>query len=396
MQSREQQRKASKGSVQIKTSNNRLQLVFSFGGKRHYLSTGFTDNPVNRKAAEMKARQIELDLASGNFDPTLEKYKPQSVLSTVTPITPIAPPKPSLAELWEQFIAYKRPQCSPSTMRCQYRTFSSYVDKLPTYDLEKACDIRDHALQTIPLDSCKRFLIRLNACCNWAVQSGLISENPFDGMAAEIKLSKSQQADADEIDPFSAEERDAILEALRTNQFSSKYARVKHSHYYPYTRFMFMTGCRPSEAIALQWKHISEDFRYVHFVQAVVEGESGKVCKKGLKTQEKRRFPCNESLKQMLQAIKPEKCDLEALLFPSPEDQTWINTNNFSKRTWRPVLAGLGIKYRKPYQTRHTFITLALENGLDAKDVARLVGNSPKIIYEHYAGNKRELAVPEF
>jgi integrase len=42
------ERKASKGTVQIKTSNDRLQLVFSFGGKRHYLSTGFTDSKAKR------------------------------------------------------------------------------------------------------------------------------------------------------------------------------------------------------------------------------------------------------------------------------------------------------------------------------------------------------------
>jgi integrase len=34
--------------------------------------------------------------------------------------------------------------------------------------------------------------------------------------------------------------------------------------------------------------------------------------------------------------------------------------------------------------------------GLDVKDVARLVGNSPEVIYRHYAGNKRDLFVPEF
>jgi integrase len=51
--------------------------------------------------------------------------------------------------------------------------------------------------------------------------------------------------------------------------------------------------------------------------------------------------------------------------------------------------------YRKLYQTRHTFITLALEY-LDVKDVARLVGNSPEVIYRHYAGNKRDLFLPEF
>jgi predicted DNA-binding transcriptional regulator AlpA len=33
---------------------------------------------------------------------------------------------------------------------------------------------------------------------------------------------------------------------------------------------------------------------------------------------------------------------------------------------------------------------------LDAKDVAKLVGTSPKMIYEHYAGKSRELFFPEF
>ncbi|MEO1561772.1 MAG: site-specific integrase, partial [Cyanobacteria bacterium J06632_19] len=48
------------------------------------------------------------------------------------------------------------------------------------------------------------------------------------------------------------------------------------------------------------------------------------------------------------------------------------------------------------YQTRHTFITLALKNGMNVKDVARLVGNSPEIIYRHYAGQSREIVVPDF
>lgn len=74
-----------------------------------------------------------------------------------------------------------------------------------------------------------------------------------------------------------------------------------------------------------------------------------------------------------------------------------IDLNNFRHRTWEKVLKELDNPYRKLYQTRHTFTTHALETGrLDAKDVARLVGNSPKVIYQHYAGTKRELIVPEF
>lgn len=115
MYSRDTQRKASKGSVQIKNSNDRLQLVFSYSGKRHYLSLGLRENRVNRKVAEAKAELIECDIAFDKFDPTLAKYKPQSALSTITPvITPKA--TPSLAELWAKFIEYKRSECSPSTM----------------------------------------------------------------------------------------------------------------------------------------------------------------------------------------------------------------------------------------------------------------------------------------
>lgn len=190
MYSKGKSRKASKGSVQIKTSNGRLQLVFSFSGKRHYLFLGFDDTPQNRKLAEMRAREIELDILSGHFEGT-EEYKPSSALSTTEGITPISTPKPDLAELWDKFMDYKRPQCSENTMVYMYGVYTGYLSKLPSHNLDQATEIRDFVLKTFPLESGKRFITRLSACCKWEIQSGLISENPFEGMATEIKLPKS-------------------------------------------------------------------------------------------------------------------------------------------------------------------------------------------------------------
>lgn len=91
MYSQDTQRKSSKGSVQVKNSNGRIQLVFSYAGKRHYLSLGLPENKETLKAAEARAKLIEFDIIYGHFDETLAKYKPQSVLSTITPVfTPIA------------------------------------------------------------------------------------------------------------------------------------------------------------------------------------------------------------------------------------------------------------------------------------------------------------------
>lgn len=67
--------RASKGEVKVIVSNDRLQLRFSYAGDRYYLSIGLRDNATNSKVAESKARQIELDMISDNFDTTLAKYK---------------------------------------------------------------------------------------------------------------------------------------------------------------------------------------------------------------------------------------------------------------------------------------------------------------------------------
>ncbi len=217
------------------------------------------------------------------------------------------------------------------------------------------------------------------------MKSGLIDTNPFQGMAVEIKLSKGRESEATDIHSFTREEREQIIQAFKSSRY--------YSHYAPLIEFLFFTGCRPSEAIALQWKHINDKF--ITIEQAITYSETGLAQKSGLKTQERRRFPINGQLRSLLNLIKPEDLAPNDYLFPSPEGK-FIDLNNFRNRAWRAVLESLpGIEYRKLYQTRHTFITLCLEADIDAKDVARWVGNSPEVIYRHYAGNKRDLQVPE-
>jgi integrase len=160
---------------------------------------------------------------------------------------------------------------------------------------------------------------------------------------------------------------------------------------------MFMTGCRPEEATALKWKHISTDLSRIHFREAL-PSDTG--IRGDTQNRKSRVFPCNASLQKFLRELKPATATPETIVFASPSGKE-IDTHNFLNRIWKPVvealvLAGRVEQYLPQYNIRHTFITLAIEHGLDAKDVARLVGNSAEVVYRHYAGNKRELAVPEF
>lgn len=86
-------------AVNIESVKGRLRLRFQAEkrGKQVTISPGYDDTKENRKKVGLLASRIELDLLSGNFDPTLEKYQPGR---GVKPLT--------VHELFAAFILYKK------------------------------------------------------------------------------------------------------------------------------------------------------------------------------------------------------------------------------------------------------------------------------------------------
>jgi integrase len=365
------------GQPVIKVNHGRLQIIVNYRGNRKTHSLGLPDSKQNQVYAEMVKARIASDLLNDNFDPTLDKYKRDA-------LKPDSEHKPdddiTIAHLWEAYTDYKRPQLAPSTIAKDFDRVANHITKFPVTSLSGAVAVRDYLNSSTTPNATKRVLTQLTACCAWAVKSKLIAANPFVGMAAGIKAPRSK-SDGEDIDPFTPDERDRIIKAL-----NSEYAAL--------VEFMFRTGCRPSEAVGLQWRHISHDFKTITFEQAVTISESGLVVKQGLKTQQKRVFPCGKDLTAFLKSIASEPTDREQFIFRSQKGK-FIDFHNFSNRIWHPTLTNLGIKQRNPYQMRHSYITFCINSGINAKDVARLVGNSPEIIYKHYMGGTRDLIAPD-
>lgn len=386
--------KAPKGTVQVKASNGRLQLVFRYGGKRHYISTGLAESRANRRVAEAKAKIIEADIIYERFDQTLQKYLSPSVRAGQT----ISVPACELRQLWAQYVEARKSQVEMKTL-LTYRTFGNHIERFPSHSLNDSILIRDHIIRNISPDTGKRLLTRINACCRWAVESGIIERNPFEGMASKVKLAKSGQNEDFDIDPFSKEEQEAILSAYADHP--------THKRYYHFIQFLLLTGVRPSEAIGLKWKHISRN--QIPITESVVYCQGKPLPKDSTKTGRGRTFPINEQLKQLLDEIRPENISPETYLFSLKNNQpinygnffrSWKGLN-FNSKTYIGIVSRLAEKgsirrYRKPYQCRHTFITQCLELGIPITQVAKWVGNSPEVIMRHYAGIIQKVQVPEF
>lgn len=85
-------------------------------------------------------------------------------------------------------------------------------------------------------------------------------------------------------------------------------------------------------------------------------------------------------------SMKSEDFDLEQPVFKTRKGNS-IDDHNFRNRAWKSVLAKVGVEYRKPYNTRHTLISHALDRGMNPVAVAQLTGHDVQTLYENYAGN---------
>ncbi|NEO34368.1 MAG: tyrosine-type recombinase/integrase [Symploca sp. SIO3C6] len=323
-----------------------------------YLSLNLPDTPHNRQLAETIAQRLSDDLADGSFDRSFKTY-----VSKFLPHKPVSPHL--LMEIFDSYAA-SRTDLSSTTHAIDFAKIRRKLHRCPFQYLSQSAQIIDWAMMQLSADGAKRFLLQLRAACHWAQSSDFIDDNPFCDLPKFKKTLPTAPA------PFTCCEQNLIIDAFENSH--------TYAYYTEFVKFLFFTGARPSEAIALNWEHISPDLKIITFSQAVVEG-----IRKDTKTHLPRRFPTNSTLQQLFERIRPIRYKPTQAVFPGPKGSL-IQQHNFTTRAWRTTLRALPLRYRPPYSMRHTFITTCLEKGISVSQVAYWVGNSPKTIWQHYAG----------
>ncbi len=107
--------------------------------------------------------------------------------------------------------------------------------------------------------------------------------------------------------------------------------------------------------------------------------------RKATKTNKARTIPLTPKIQLVLARRKPEGVKADDLVFPAPSGVP-INDRLFSRRAWSSVLKQVGVEYRSPYNTRHTFISHCLQNGMNPVVVAQITGHDIQTMYDRYVG----------
>lgn len=397
-----------KGALRLQFSSRVSQQFY--GKKQKYIGLGRHDSEENRKWAEGIIRRIQEDIDyqnGANFDPSLKKYLELKSNVINLPGSLIAA---TLQELWQEYVNWKvdTKQISTGTLIGRYeRNFgyllADYLNKPLTEDIAQTI-IDDLCARHSNSDSIGKLFSALSSMSQRAMNDGKIKKDFFAEIKKFYKLPKKSKQLQEEEDhrAYTVEERNLIIDSFysSTKQSFRQLAEL--------IEFLFLTGCRPGEAFALQWKHIDLEKGWIRFEDAY-SSVSKEI--KGTKTNVVRIFKIkNKSrLAELFERIKNKNknISIEDLVFTkmngkrvSLDTLAGVWYKKFSeRRTYNGIVTELAEDgkiscYLKPYSTRHTFISIQANNGTDLALIADVCGTSVDKIMKHYLqpNEQRELA----
>lgn len=246
-----------------------------------------------------------------------------------------------------------------------------YLDDLTTPDIKAWIAEIATALSPKSVRNCVGILSTVLSTLH---HDGVIKDNPIKPIKIKNLLPKAtKKSEDDDIDPFNREEIAAILNFCQRPQDKALF------------QFAFSTGMRTGELIALKWKHIDWVNNLIHVGDNIVNAEGG-TFEKTTKTDKERDIPMLPAAKEALLTMKPITSMLKNgdYIFSYDGKNRWRDGFQIRNR-WVITLKLAKVRYRYPYQTRHTFASTLLMNGEPELLVATLLGHATvDMIRKHY------------
>lgn len=346
-----------------------LSFQFAHQGRqfrcREYLK--IRDTREGRRLAEKITRELSAEIASGHFD--YAKRFPASRMLAKLGIDPTRndPTLEEFSRAWLKEREASRPRGTIEFYKSLFRSqlwnsvfAARRISALSDGDV--ALFLAERRGAGVPADRVNRIRAALFTLFRVAARRKLIAENP---VAHTDRLPRETES---EIDPFTADEVRALLEAAQG--WERRLVAVSVG-----------TGIRPGELVGLKWDDVDLAAGQVHIRRS--RGNWGEGAPKTRKS--RRRIDLSAPARQALAEQRAASRLRSAYVFPNTEGGP-LDRHNFTQRNWRRILARASVRPRPFEQLRHTWATLMLSDpDTDLRYVADQMGHrNLEMLLKHY------------
>ena len=193
----------------------------------------------------------------------------------------------------------------------------------------------------------------IGSAYNLAMEQKLVTRNPTQGCA----LPKVEHKE---------------MKTLTADQLSTFFQEARDSGVYELYYLDLATGLRRGELLGLKWTDVDLDRGVLKILRAISR-QNGKVVEAPLKTKNAyRTLPLSADAIDVLKAQK-NKVGSSERVFPSPTGGP-MSPDSVLHMLHR-VLKRAGLPRIRFHDLRHTFATMALQNGVDVKTVSSMLGH---------------------
>ena len=187
-----------------------------------------------------------------------------------------------------------------------------------------------------------------------AVTEGLITTNPAIGCRLPPKKAKEMQV-------------------LTQEEIQRFLIQAHEEGYYEFFLLELTTGMRRGEILGLQWKDVNLDTGELHIRRQVVKKGAQTLLSKPKTKSSIRTILLPPGMVEILAKLKKNAtCDW---VFPSPVKEGEPRNPDSLYGRFQKILQRAQCKKVRFHNLRHTFATMALENGMDIKTLSAMIGH---------------------
>ena len=348
----------------LRNNNGAVQLRVRIEGRDHFINRlGRWDDPAAVAKAQALSARIWSDYQSGEFDQTLRVYKPSTDGFDV-----------SLVERLKVLGEQNRHRRTIHAYRIvkiygkQFRTRSDTEDFITWMKEERGLSTR-----TIVgiLCECKR-----------------VCPESKELFYHDLKYKKT----VNQSDVLTIEEISRVLADLEVND----------QWYFPLFAVWLNTGLRNSEIRGLTWDCVHWDEGELLISKALLSDGFNAMNTRwsGTKNGKERLVPLSYQAREVLHNHKIKMMEVglykaNGLVFLTPRTHRSIYDDQVGKH-WKRTLKRCGIKHRRLYAQRHTFLSHTLAIGNSPADVAAIAGHSTEMLLKTYAKPTGRIKIPSW